>query len=316
MISSESHSPAPTRRSVVKTAAWAAPAVLATTASPAFAASPVANQTFVDYGLFVSTQFNGGYVGYAGANDTGVIHPTTPTGYFASNPRPESDINWSDATNSATKPSYFVNGEGSFTPATNAGGSTGAYASTSGWWISTPTTTANVGSGYIPGSSTTLAAGATFVTQVSATIPAGPNALWPLQNATIAGQKWNKAISGTLSSAGDSISTYLVNLKVNGRWNAAAPVITTNPDGSATLTGTITFTTTSPLVITQTGTKYYGQVVIMPATVQISPAYGWTNFSLTSSVQSATLSYTVPAPYIAPTTTQITGLTTTSAIHP
>lgn len=302
---------------MLRGAAWSAPAVALASNAPAAVASPVTNpnQTSVDYGLYVSTQFNGGYFGYTGSNGASTGWPTTPQGYFAASPRPESDANWSDAANAPTNTSSFVNGEGVFTPATNGGGSTGSYISTSGFWFSVPTTSPGTGTGYVAGSSTTLAAGATFVTTVSATIPAGANALWPLQNAKINGTVWNKTLTGSLTLNGTG-GTYNYNVQAPATWTASAPTVVKNADGSATLTGTITVTTTSNLTVTQTGTKYYGQVVIMPATLQILPSYGWTNFSLTSYVQSASLSYTVPSPYIAPTTTAVSGLTTTSAIHP
>ena len=79
------------RRPLAKGAAWSSPVVLASAASPAYAASP--SQLGIQDGLFVSTRYNGGYVGYQGSNNTGTINPTSPSVYLAANPKPESDIN-------------------------------------------------------------------------------------------------------------------------------------------------------------------------------------------------------------------------------
>lgn len=308
----------PTRRVLLSGAAWTAPAVAVATAAPALAASPI--RTYIDQGVFVSTQYNGGYVGYQGSNFTGPTRPTSPSAYFAARAagdNPESDINWVDGSG-PTNSSMYVNGEGLFTPVTNgASAVNGTYGSMSGYWVSVPTTEAETGTQYIAGSSTTLAAGATFITEVRATVPNTSGGRWTLENIAVMSsrQVWNKQLTGTLSTLTAS-ATYLSYANIAGRWTAFTPTITDNGDGTLTLTGRIQYVTTQPMTITQTGTKYYGQVTIMPATVQMNPSYGWNSFSLTSWVESATLSYTVPAGYVAPTTTTVSGLITTSTLTP
>lgn len=298
------------RRKLVKGTAWSVPAVIASTSVPAFAAS--APKLAIQSGLFVSTQYNGGFVGYVGSNSS-TGHATSPSSYFAAAPgTQESDLNWNDGTSKPTSISY-VNGEGSFTPVTNgATASNGSYLSGSGFWFSVPTTDVNSGTSYVAGSTAVLAAGATFVTQVEFTIPAGANAAWPGSNVTVAGQTWNKAISGNLSTLTAS-APYLQTGAVAGTWSASTPTNTKNADGSYTFRGTITFKTTTALTLTQSGTKYYAQVIIMPATVQLNPAYGWNYFSLTSSIQSASITYTGNG---VTSTTTLSGSTTTSRINP
>lgn len=279
------------------------------------AASGETKEPTVEYGLFVSAQNNGGYVGYSGGNNNGGGGPVTPEAYFASSPRPSSDLNWDDASKSHSAGAY-VNGEGSFTPVTNgATGAGGSYASTSGFWFSVPTTAANTGTAYIPGSTAELAAGATFATQVEFTIPAGPNASWPGNNVKMAGQTWNKAVNGRQNQQMAS-SPYLQYGACAGKWTASKPTNTKNPDGSYTFKGTITFTTSQPMKLTQSGTKYYGQVLIMPATIQMIPAYGWNDFSLTSSVTGAQITYSGQNVPGGSATTAVPAMTTTSTITP
>lgn len=153
-----------------------------------------------------------------------------------------------------------------------------------------PTTAPGTGTGYVSGSRAVLASGAKFTTVVSFTIPAGTYASYAGGHVKIAGNVWTSALTGTLA-AQTSSATYLQDGTVAGSWSAAAPTNTKNSDGSYTFTGTITFTTTQALTLTQTGSKYYGQVIIMPSTVEMDPSYGWTNFSLTSSVTSAAITY-------------------------
>lgn len=101
------------RRAVAKAGVWSAPVVAASVAVPAYAASK--ETPGVQYGVYVSVQNNGGYVGYASSNNTGTINPATPEAHFTATTNPDSDINWDDAT---SKPKYttYVNGEGKFTP--------------------------------------------------------------------------------------------------------------------------------------------------------------------------------------------------------
>lgn len=246
----------------------------------------------IQMGLFVTTQYSGGFVGYQAFLDSAGHAETTPLQYFASAPNtPEADLNWSDATSQPTNNSLYANGEGSFTPVTNgATGVAGTYGTSSGFWFSVPTNNTATRTDYISGSTVTLAAGASFITQVEFTVPAGSQASWPGSNMKINGSLWNKQLTGTLT---DQItqSTYLQVASVAGKWIAQAPTNTRNTDGSYTFVSTITYTTTKTLTLTQKGNKYQGQVIIMPATIALNPSYGWDYFSLTSSVQPANITY-------------------------
>lgn len=300
-----------TRRHTLAASAWSAPLLLASATIPAYAASQVISG--IQTGLFVTTQYNGGYVGYAGSNDS-TGHATSPQQYFASAPNtPEADINWNDATSRPTNSNLYANGEGSFTPVTtSANGANGAYSTQSGFWFSVPTNNVATGTDYIAGSTATLAAGATFITQVEFTIPAGANAAWPGANVKIDGTVWKKQLTGNLVGLA-ATAPYLQTANVAGTWTAVAPTNTLNTDGSYTFRSTITYKTTQALTLTQKGTKYYGQVIIMPAQVALNPAYGWDYFSLTSSVQSANITYTANG---TTATQNVTGLTTTSKLNP
>ncbi|WP_237210151.1 amino acid oxidase [Rothia nasimurium] len=281
------------RRTLAKGAAWSAPVVVAAAAVPAYAASPTLK---IDYGLFVTTSYNedGGrsLLGYNETSGTGATNPTSPSAYFAASPRPESDLNWNDATSKPTNARRYQNGEGVFTPVTTSGsGINGTYASSSGFWWSVPTTQTNTGTNYIVGSSAVLNAGAVFVTQVEFTIPAGPDARWSADNVRIAGKLWNTTVSGSRTQNNATSATYLAVWTVPGNWVASTPVITANADGSYTFKGTITYTTTKAynLTLNQGSSKFYGQTVIMPATIEVPTNYGWSYYQQTSYIQSATL---------------------------
>ncbi len=288
------------RRRVAQGAAWSMPAVLLASTAPSASASTPSTVARVLSGVFVSGSSTSGGTGYAGGNDgtNGV----------------NSDLNWNQATGRPTDCNLFTNGEGSFTPVTNgATGTAGSYTSISGFWWSTPQTSAGAP---ISGGSSTLASGAQFTTTVSLTVPAGANSTWTLQNIKINNQVWNKSLSGTRSTTTGSGTLAYSN--VAGTWNAAAPTITTNADGSKTLTGVITYTTTVAATVTSSGTNRYGQVNFMPAQIYFPTAYGWNDFTLTSSIQSATITESVPAASgytIAPSET-LSGQTTTSTIRP
>ena len=274
-------------------AAFAAPVIIASAAVPAYASSQ--KVTTGEQGLFVSTQKNGGFIGYSGSNQSAADRPTTPTAYFAAGGTASSDLNWNDATNSPTRTDWYTNGEGSFTPVTNGPtGSGGSYASTSGFWGFAPTTDPNTGTGYISGSTATLVKGSTFVTEVELVVPKDPNGTWTTQNVTISGRKWTGAMSGPIAAQSAS-ATYLSTGGAGATWSITAPNVVDNGDGTLTMRGTITATTTADARVTQSGTKYYGQQIIMPATVQVNTSYGWNSFTLTSRVQNATINYTVPA---------------------
>lgn len=284
------------RRTLVRGAGWAVPSAIVASAAPSFAASyPVTSSG--EYGLFVSTQYNGSYIGYNGANDTGTTRPASPTAYFdavKSGRNPESDVRWDDGRNCMTDSRQFVvNGEGSFTPVTNsASGKDGSYVSGSGFWWSVPTTKPATGTGYIPGSTATLQRGATFVTKIETVLPKDPNARWTAQNIKIDGQTWNKRLTGKRRTQTNTGATYLQSQGVAGDWSLTAPTITERPDGGLLVTGTLTYTTTESFTVTQKGKMQYGQVEIMPGSIQVNPSYGWTSFTLTSPVKSATITYT------------------------
>ena len=280
------------RRTIAKAGVWSAPVVAASAAVPAYAASK--ETPGVQYGVYVSVQNNGGYVGYASSNNTGTINPASPEAHFTASTNPDSDINWDDAT-SKPKSATYVNGEGKFTPVTNSQtGANGAYMSSSGFWWSVPTKDTASGTGYIPGSSVTLAAGATFVTEVEYTVSASAQSL--LKLGKINGQSWSptgRKLTGKttelVASAGQA--KYLSVAQTAGTWTAEVPTVTKNSDGTYTFKGRITFTTTKAYTLKQTGNKLYGQVVIMPGIVSFSPAQGWVSYKQTSSIQNATITY-------------------------
>lgn len=301
------------RRTVAKAGAWSAPLVMASTAVPTYAASSSTDdkKLNIQYGLFVSTQVGGGYVGYATSNGTAATRPDTPAEHFLASSNPESDINWDDASSSPTNGS-FVNGEGSFTPVTqSATGSDGAYASVSGFWFSVPTTNALTGTDYVPGSTAVLAKGATFVTEVEMSVPAG--AEWTVKNGKINGQTWSRQLTGKLNASSGNSATYLATATIPGTWTASAPTVTQQADGSYLLKATITYVTSADYTLTQSGNKYYAQTVIMPAQVSFSPAYGWNYYQQTSRVQSATVTYSGNG---ISDSLAINGLDTTSRINP
>ena len=207
------------RRAIAKAGVWSAPVVAASAAVPAYAASK--ETPGVQYGVYVSVQNNGGYVGYASSNNTGTINPASPEAHFTASGTPDSDINWDDAT-SKPKSATYVNGEGKFTPVTNSQtGANGAYMSSSGFWWSVPTKDTATGTGYISGSSVTLAAGATFVTEVEYTVSAKAQSL--LKLGKINGQSWSpssRQLTGKttelVASAGQA--KYLSVAQTAGTW--------------------------------------------------------------------------------------------------
>lgn len=301
------------RRTIAKAGIWSAPVVAASAAVPAYAAS---KEVTIQHGLFVSAQYGGGFIGYTSSTSTGPVHPTSPDAYFASNY--ESDLNWDDNASKPTNPDLYVNGEGKFTPVNNSQtASPGSYVAASGFWWSVPTTKESSGSAYITNSTATLSKGATFVTEVEFTVPAG--AVNSAKTGKINGKVWGpnnrSALTGTnvelIASAGQS--KYLSIAQTAGNWSAEVPTVTKNSDGTYTFKGRITFTTTKAYTLKQSGSKYYGQVVIMPAQVSFSPALGWISYKQTSSIQNATISYTGNG---YSDTLVLSGEATTSQINP
>ena len=289
------------RRTIAKAGVWSAPVVAASVAVPAYAASK--ETPGVQYGVYVSVQNNGGYVGYASSNNTGTTNP-------------DSDINWDDAT---SKPKYttYVNGEGKFTPVTNSQtGANGAYMSSSGFWWSVPTKDTATGTGYIPGGSVTLAAGATFVTEVEYTVSASAQSLTKLGK--INGQSWSpssRQLTGKttelVASAGQA--KYLSVAQTAGTWTAEVPTITQNSDGTYTFKGRIVYTTSKAYTMKQSGTKYYSQTNFMPAQLRFPANDGWVSYKQTSTVQVANLTYSGNG---ATGSESVSGQATTAEIHP
>ncbi|WP_237209153.1 amino acid oxidase [Rothia nasimurium] len=292
------------RRSLVQAGAWSTPIVLAGTAVPAYAAS-MSRQSGIQAGLFVSAALNGGNVGYVQSQES-TGWPTTPQSYFeakAAGTNPESDFNWDDSRERAQdlSSSWIANGEGSFTPVTNSGsGKPGAYANSSGFWFSVPTTNVGTGTDYVAGGSATLAAGAVFVTDVEFYVPQQANFLFngnPQLNTGMqigSRTKWNQRRTGTLSDVLNTGATYLAQAGVQSNWVADAPTVTLNPDGSGTFRGRITVTTAKPLTVTYDSKgRLYAQVVIMPSPVTIQSAYytAQSRLQFTSYIQSGTITY-------------------------
>ncbi|OCK12651.1 hypothetical protein A9G02_05540 [Cutibacterium avidum] len=124
---------------------------------------------------------------------------------------------------------------------------------------------------------------------------------------------WTRKLSGNLTEVTGK-ATYLASQNVKGSWSVTAPKTTTSPDGSLKVTGTLTYTTAKPFTVKQSGTKYYGQTLIMPGTFRMIANDGWSSFSLRSYVQSATITYT-GQPSSSPSSTTLTNeLLTTSKV--
>ncbi len=288
--SAEAQRPGLSRRKLAAGAAWAAPVIAASAVVPAYAAS-TGDIAGSEYGLFVTTAYNGGFVGYTHSDDAGFDGPTSPQAYWANGGTYTPTMNVTSegcVTNGMAKV-----GAGSYTPVTNSGsGSNGGYVSSTGFWFSVPTTAVKTGTGYVSGSKAVLKAGARFSTLVTVVVPTTSNWKWTLNNIALqgSGRKWTKTLSGSMNDL-NATAPYLGAANVAGTWSASAPTIKDNGDGTATFTGTITYTTSRDYTLTQTGSKYYGQVVILPGVIQVNPAYGFKSFSLTSQVESATITY-------------------------
>lgn len=282
--------PGLSRRQLAAGAAWAAPVIAASAAVPAYAAS-TGDTAGSEYGLFVTTAYNGGFVGYTHSDDAGFDGPTSPQAYWANGGTYTPTMNVTSegcVTNGMAKV-----GAGSYTPVTNSGsGSNGGYVSSTGFWFSVPTTAVKTGTGYVPGSRAVLKAGSRFSTLVTVVVPTTSNWKWTLNNIAIqrSSQMWTKTLTGRMNDL-TTTAPYLGTANVAGTWNASAPTIKDNGDGTATFTGTITYTTSKDYTLTQSGSKYYGQVVILPGVIEVYPGYGFKSFSLTSQVESATITY-------------------------
>ncbi len=279
-----------TRRQLATGAAWATPVIAASAVVPAYAAS-TGDTAGSEYGLFVTTAHNGGFVGYTHSDNAGFDGPTSPQAYWANGGTYTPTMNVTSegcVTNGMAKV-----GAGSYTPVTNTGsGSNGGYVSSTGFWFSVPTTAVKTGTGYVPGSKAVLKAGARFSTLVTVVVPTTSNWEYTLKNIGLQrySQLWTKALTGRMNDL-SATAPYLGIANVAGTWNASKPTIKNNGDGTATFTGTITYTTTRDYTLTQSGSKYYGQVIILPGVIEVYPGYGFKSFSLTSQVDSATITY-------------------------
>lgn len=288
--STEAQQPGLSRRQLAAGAAWATPVIAASAVVPAYAAS-TGDTAGSEYGLFVTTAYNGGFVGYTHSDNAGFNGPTSPQAYWANGGTYTPTMN-------VTSEGCFTDGmakvgAGSYTPVTNSGsGSNGGYVSSTGFWFSVPTTAVKTGTGYVSGSKAVLKAGARFSTLVTVVVPTTSNWKWTLNNIALQGsaQKWTKTLTGRMGDL-NATAPYLGTANVAGTWNASVPTIKDNGDGTATFTGTITYTTSKDYTLTQSGSKYYGQVVILPGVIEVYPGYGFKSFSLTSQVESATITY-------------------------
>lgn len=286
----EAQQPGLSRRQLATGVAWATPVIAASAVVPAYAAS-TGNTAGSEYGLFVTTAYNGGFVGYTHSDNAGFDGPTSPQAYWANGGTYNPTMNVTSegcVTNGMAKV-----GAGSYTPVTNTGsGSNGGYVSSTGFWFSVPTTAVKTGTGYVPGSKAVLKAGSRFSTLVTVVVPTTSNWKWTLNNIALqrSSQKWTKTLTGRMSDL-NATAPYLGTANVAGTWTASAPTIKDNGDGTATFTGTITYTTSKDYTLTQSGSKYYGQVIILPGVIEVYPGYGFKSFSLTSQVESATITY-------------------------
>lgn len=286
----EAQQPGLSRRQLATGVAWATPVIAASAVVPAYAAS-TGNTAGSEYGLFVTTAYNGGFVGYTHSDNAGFDGPTSPQAYWANGGTYNPTMNVTSegcVTNGMAKV-----GAGSYTPVTNTGsGSNGGYVSSTGFWFSVPTTAVKTGTGYVPGSKAVLKAGSRFSTLVTVVVPTTSNWKWTLNNIALqrSSQMWTKTLTGRMSDL-NATAPYLGTANVAGTWTASAPTIKDNGDGTATFTGTITYTTSKDYTLTQSGSKYYGQVIILPGVIEVYPGYGFKSFSLTSQVESATITY-------------------------
>ena len=286
----EAQQPGLSRRQLATGVAWATPVIAASAVVPAYAAS-TGNTAGSEYGLFVTTAYNGGFVGYTHSDNAGFDGPTSPQAYWANGGTYNPTMNVTSegcVTNGMAKV-----GAGSYTPVTNTGsGSNGGYVSSTGFWFSVPTTAVKTGTGYVPGSKAVLKAGSRFSTLVTVVVPTTSNWKWTLNNIALqrSSQTWTKTLTGRMSDL-NATAPYLGTANVAGTWTASAPTIKDNGDGTATFTGTITYTTSKDYTLTQSGSKYYGQVIILPGVIEVYPGYGFKSFSLTSQVESATITY-------------------------
>lgn len=280
------------RRQLAAGAAWATPVIAASAVVPAYAAS-TGNTAGSEYGLFVTTSCNGGFPGYSQNDNAAFDAPTTPQGYWANGGSyvPTMNVTSEGCVRGAGMSKV---GAGSYTPVTNTGhGADGSYTSATGFWFSVPTTAVKTGTGYVPGSKAVLKAGARFSTKVTLVLATTSGWQYTVNNIGVGryDQYWTKPLTGRMDIPGRATAKYLSNTTVAGTWNASAPTIKDNGDGTATFTGTITYTTSKDYTLTQSGTKYYGQVYILPGVIEVYGGYGFKTFTLTSQVDSATITY-------------------------
>lgn len=290
-----------TRRRATQGVAWAIPALVATGAAPAVAASP--GTVTLDYGVFVTSVYTqpGGYFGSDPTGVSTTSAPSTVPGSFSGGRTTgTSDLRWIDGSGPQAGATSYQNGSGSFTPggtSTTAGRNDGR----SGFWFSAPTTAPGTGTGYV--GSATLAAGATFTTTFTYTIPAGSAFVYP----TYFGKSWNTAGTATLAHLNPTGNANLVDLQAAASLTFSTPTVTTNADGSKTFTGVITTKTTEAITVSA---GKIGQVTFLPQVSVYSTSYS--SFSMTSQISSAVITYSgVPV-----SGTTLSGSATTSAIHP
>lgn len=151
-----------------------------------------------------------------------------------------------------------------------------------------------MGSGYVPTGTATLVGGAVFKTLVEFETPdiAVAQQVKIVDNRTL----WDRSRTGRViyldgSNARDQ-GTYLDVAMAEGTWVTTVPTITQNSStGNYVFRAEITFTTSSTraMKITQTGSKYYGQVHFMPGIIDVDRNIVY--YSQTSWVEQAVITY-------------------------
>lgn len=213
----------------------------------------------------------------------------TPEGSFRNGSTwVEPDKNWDDATGRPISPTPpYHNGEGSYTPAGNAGGNAGSYAAMTGFWFSSPTKTPGTGTNYT--GTATLKPGAVFSSRITIeTMPGNPTQY--AQNKTV---KVTGNYTQPLTDETNSYNPYMVKSQAAGTLALKPGTERTyvNDQGRNVWEGIVTFTTTTAQ--STTAKKPFTQVKILPYLGSyFDTTYSWT---ITSWVDSATITYSTGA---------------------
>lgn len=280
-----------TRRTLLTTASWSIPAAAISVAAPAYAGSPQPPKRSGDYGLFVTTTALGDRMGNENATSilANYAAADTPEESFRNGSTwVEPDKNWDDANRRPISPTPpYHNGEGSYTPAGNAGGNNGSYVASTGFWFSSPTKTPGTGTGYT--GTATLQPGAVFSSKI--TIVAMPGN--PTQYATNRTRELTGNYTQKLTDVTNSHNPYMVKSQAAGTLALKPGTERTyvNDQGRNVWEGIVTFTTTTAQ--STTAKKPFTQVKILPYLGSyFDTTYSWTT---TSWVDSATITYSTGA---------------------